>query len=187
MFIRVQKQLKLQRVLIKEKNYVFPTLLPIQCNSQHIGLDCICFYLVGASWFCETGTGGVWLLLIIDFFRNTSAECLEQDSVCLNELRCIRNCGARSHHCGFYTKVQWPFLYLRRLGHWYVLICKVWDVSVLFIILFNLEKWGLQSHLETFTPILLFLRSKQKWGAELLDFLLQLHGMFCSQTTNSTI
>lgn len=33
----------------KRKNYVFPTLLPIHCNGQRTELDCICFYLVGAS------------------------------------------------------------------------------------------------------------------------------------------
>lgn len=39
--------------------------------------------------------------------------------MCLNELSFIRNCGAPSHHCGFYTKVQWPFLVILETFQFY--------------------------------------------------------------------
>ncbi|XP_013857613.1 RNA-directed DNA polymerase from mobile element jockey, partial [Austrofundulus limnaeus] len=39
-------------------------------------------------------------------------------------LRFVTNCKASTHHCDLYTRVGWPSLFTRRLGHWYTFIYK---------------------------------------------------------------
>ena len=68
-------------------------------------------------------------LPILDYgdvlYMSATAHCLHMlDSVYHGALRFITNCGALTHHCVLYAKVNWPSLYAHRLGHWYVLIYK---------------------------------------------------------------
>ena len=56
---------------------------------------------------------------------NASAKCLSKiDAVYHASLRFIANCGERTHHCELYSRVGWPSLSTRMLGHWCTFIYK---------------------------------------------------------------
>ena len=50
-------------------------------------------------------------------YMNASTQCLYMlDSVYHGALRFITNCGALTHHCVLYSKVNWPSSYVRTIG-----------------------------------------------------------------------
>ena len=58
-------------------------------------------------------------------YMNASAKCLcKIDAVYHASLRFITNCRALNHNCELYSRVGWPTLSTRRLGHWCTFIYK---------------------------------------------------------------
>lgn len=81
-------------------------------------------------------------------YRFASPSTLSKtDPVLHSALRYVTNSGFRIHHCTLYSMVDWTFLTLCRLQHWYILVYKIYKTIYLshkFLFLQNSQ--NLRSH-----------------------------------------
>ena len=53
-------------------------------------------------------------------YFKASAHCLHMLDTVSGALRFITNSRALTHHCAFYSRVNWPSLFMQRLSHWFL-------------------------------------------------------------------